>query len=152
MALSEGNINTLGFVMGGPMTAFALDQFQDMNQYEQSGVVTGALTGAATGAMVGGPIGAVVGAGVGAIGGYLMGKSQGDSAQRAQDARDEARREAMVREFGIMQQRSNSTANQAKRAMNTSNRNASEALSQAGFMGQNMINSGGVVPSSAGTF
>ena len=136
----------------------------------QQGFLGGALAGAGTGAMVGsafaGPslgtyiaIGAAVGFVVGGIGGAIMGEAQEDAAERERQELEQARVAAVMREFGIMQQKANMAtagANRPQRSSTPQNTSgdvsATQALNESGFIGQNIINTGSTTPSASGTF
>ena len=137
---------------------------------KEEGFLGGGLAGAGTGAMIGSVVpglGTAIGAGVGFAVGGLIGLMGSSSAEKAEE--EEARRRniaqanAVMREFGIMQQkqnqimagaqqRSNKNSSKSGKPQNNSGDIATQTLSESGFIGQNMVNSGGSTPSASGTF
>lgn len=128
-----------------------------MGSQEQS-FLGGALSGAAAGS-VGGVWGAAAGFAVGGLVG-LLGQDAAEDAERERRRRmDEARTQAVMREFGIMQQKTNRLVANRGRRPSSSGENtqgdvsATEALNESGFIGQAVINTGSTTPaSSSGTF
>lgn len=108
--------------------------------------------------------GAVIGfalGGITAIPGAMIGaqKDQQEAAEREREEMEQARIFAVRREFGIMQQKQNmisANSNRPQRSSTPQNEsgdiNATQALNESGFIGQNIINTGSTTPSSSGTF
>lgn len=136
---------------------------------EGQGFIGGGLAGAGTGAAIGAPFAAgtfglsiAAGAAIGFIAGGVMGALQGGASQDAADEEarrlEEARVASVMREFGVMQQKQNIAAAGSRRVTKGKSQNqsgdvnATQTLSESGFIGQNMINTGGPTPSSSGTF
>jgi hypothetical protein len=134
---------------------------------QSQGFIGGGLAGAGTGAMIGsafaGPTlglsiaaGAAIGFVVGGISGAMMADAQQDAADEEAQRLEQARVDSVMREFGVMQQKQNMATAGSRRndsgRTSSKNLNATQTLSEAGFIGQNMINSGGSTPSSSGTF
>lgn len=151
-----GNSNSLGD-MGGSLSRMDTPRRSEFLGLEvskagQEGALYGGLSGAAIGSAAG-PYGAAAGFVIGATIGYIKGDEAGDAAQTERERLEALRTAQVMREYGIMQQKASYIQN-APRARNAQSRSTRTEISgnDQGAIGQNLINTGGMAPSSAGTF